>query len=318
MSLETLGAEVVGRARAMASDITIRSAVGEDEQEVRVRIDEALQVFNAVERACTRFDPCSSLMRANARLEHWNRVGRVCFDALIEAHWAYRETAGRFDPRVLSDLVAMGYSRSLPFAEGNVLLDGGPRPDRPPMPFWRPRFREVSEEVMLGSHPVDLGGIAKGLAVRWASQVLAGGHGYLVEAGGDCYCAGTAPDGGPWRIAVEDPAGGTQPLAVLAIGDLACATSSVRLRRWKVGGKSVHHIVDPDTGQSGGEGLASVTVVATDPAVSEVWSKVLFLRGSDAIGELAAQRGLAAMWVDESGAVAASPGMECHVLWRAA
>ncbi|MHB1712927.1 MAG: FAD:protein FMN transferase [Acidimicrobiales bacterium] len=323
-SLEILDEEVIGRARAMASDITIRARadgdIGNDghAKNVPAHLDGALHVFAEVESACTRFDPSSPLMQANSRPEHWNRVGRICFDALVEAHRAYEETAARFDPRVLGDLVALGYGRSLPFAEGNVQLDGVLRADRSPLAPWRAQFREETEEVILGIHPVDLGGIAKGLAVRWASQVLmVACDNHLVEAGGDCYCAGSSPDGGPWRVAVEDPAGGARPVAVLALHDRACATSSVRLRRWKVGNGVVHHIIDPDTGQPGGDGLASVTVVGVDPAASEVWSKVLFLEGSSGIGGLAAQRGLAALWVDETGAVETSPTMESHVLWRA-
>lgn len=318
MPLEMLDDEMVARTRAMASDVSIHVGVGGDVHPVRARLDGALRVFETVETACTRFDFSSPLMQANARPGHWSPVGRVCYVALVEAFWAYRETAGRFDPRVFADLVAMGYGRSLPFADGNVRLDGGPRHSRAPLDPWEPQFRSASAEVLLGVYPVDLGGIAKGLAVRWASQVLsAGGDGHLVEAGGDCYCAGSAPDGGAWRIAVEDPAGGPQPLAVLALRDRACATSSVRLRRWKIGNDVVHHIVDPDTGQPGGEGLAAVTVVGGDPAVSEVWSKVLFLEGCDRIGDLAGRRGLAALWVDETGAVEISPAMESHVLWRA-
>lgn len=322
MSLELLEAEMVGRTRAMASDITIRASAAGDSQELRAHLGEALRVFATTETACTRFDPTSPLMQANARPEQWNPVGPVCLDALVEAHRAYRTTAGRFDPRVFGDLVALGYGRSLPFADGNVQLeaqlDAVPSSDRQPLPPWNPRFRHESAAVMLGSHPVDLGGIAKGLAVRWASQALIGAcRDHLVEAGGDCNCAGSAPDGGSWRVAVEDPAGGAHPVAVLTLRDLACATSSVRLRRWKVGGRDVHHIVDPDTGQPGGDGLASVTVVGIDPAVSEVWSKVLFLEGTRGIRDFADQQGLAAMWVDVHGAVESTLAMESHVLWWA-
>ena len=45
--------------------------------------------------------------------------------------------------------------------------------------------------------PVDLGGIGKGLAVRWAARSGSPGCGdaVLVEAGGDCSLAGTGPEG---------------------------------------------------------------------------------------------------------------------------
>ena len=37
---------------------------------------------------------------------------------------------------------------------------------------------------------------------------------YLLEAGGDLVARGPSPDGGPWMVGIEDPAGGAEPLAV--------------------------------------------------------------------------------------------------------
>jgi thiamine biosynthesis lipoprotein len=185
---------------------------------------------------------------------------------------------------------------------------------------WRPRFRGGRRpELLLGDAPVDLGGIGKGLAVRWAAERLADvTPSYLVEAGGDCYCAGTTPEGARWFVGVEDPAGGSGPVAVLALSDLGCATSSIRLRRWSVGGAEVHHLVDPRTGRPGGRGLAAVTVVGPDTADAEVWSKSLFLSGSDGIRAAADARGLAALWVGRDGDVGLSRAMGRHLVWRAA
>lgn len=318
MSREVLDDGLIVRSRAMASDVTIRVGASGDDPHARARVDRALGIFATTEAACTRFDPSSPLMLANAGPERWHAVGGTCFDALVEARRAYVATDGRFDPRVWGDLIALGYDRSLPFAQGNLTLDGAHRGGRPALGPWCPRFRVATHEVLLGSRPVDLGGIAKGLAVRWAAQSLADTFDdFLVEAGGDCICAGSAPDGEPWRVGVEDPAGSGEPVAVLALEDRACATSSVRLRRWRVGGTSVHHLIDPDTGLPGGDGLASVTVVGGDPAESEVWSKTLFLAGADRIGPLATGRRLAAIWVDDRGSVGFSPSMARHVLWQA-
>ncbi len=202
---------------------------------------------------------------------------------------------------------------------------GGPRDSgaaalsgRQPLPVWRPDFRRRDLAVRLGDVPVDLGGIGKGLAVRWASQSLRGaGRGHLVDAGGDCECVGQAVEGGPWRVAVEDPRGGTDPVAVLALSDAAVATSSVRIRHWQAGGRDVHHLIDPDTGLPGGEGLLAVTVVDTNSADAEVWSKVLFLTGRRGVAATAEHLGVAALWVTDDGQVAASRPMQDRLLWTA-
>ncbi|MHB8330558.1 MAG: FAD:protein FMN transferase [Acidimicrobiales bacterium] len=319
LTTEIRGKEVYGKAQAMATDITVRAQRGDASDDLEQGVVRALELFATVESACTRFDPDSPLMRVNARPDAWQWVPDACFDALYEAARAYRRTGGLFDPRILRDLVGLGYDRSLSFAGREVQVDGPAVLDRAALPQWRPRFRRASRQVLLGPLPVDLGGIAKGLAVRWASAELR--HrvpNHLVEAGGDCYCSGSAPEGGPWRVAVEDPRGGASPIAVLDIRDLACATSSTRLRRWRVGDSEVHHILDPRTGRPGGGGLLAVTVVGPDPAEAEVWTKMLFLVGRHDAPELARRQRLAALWVDDDGTVTTSAALEPLVGWSPA
>jgi len=315
LSTEIRGTEVVGHVRAMATDVTMQVCRGDEALDaLEDLVAVALRVFRTVEQACTRFDPQSPLMRANARPTEAHRLPHVCFEALREAARAYRLTDGRFDPRVLGDLLELGYDRSLPFADGDLHLDDRSAPRRPPLPEWTPQFRAETKEVVLGPLPVDLGGIGKGLAVRWASEVLrlrAPDH--LVEGGGDCYCSGRAPGGGPWLVAVEDPFGGQSPRAVLELRDQACATSSIRLRNWCVGGRPVHHLVDPDSGQPGGAGLRAVTVVAPDPATAEVWAKALFLAGAADIQAAAGDQ--AALWIDDTDTVTVTAAMARLVCW---
>ena len=184
---------------------------------------------------------------------------------------------------------------------------------------WTPGFRSLSEEVNLGGRPVDLGGIGKGFAVRSAARrLLPTTPDFLVEAGGDCHCAGSGPGGEGWRIGVEDPFGpsGGPPVAVLGLEDRACTTSSTRVRRWLVAGRPVHHLIDPATGRPGGEGLAAVTVVGPEAAMAEVWSKALFLGGSARVEREAEGRRLAALSVRDDGVVGTSRRMQPYLMWR--
>jgi FAD:protein FMN transferase len=171
--------------------------------------------------------------------------------------------------------------------------------------------------------PVDLGGIGKGLAIRWAGKVLAAtlpelrepGTGALLEAGGDLIARGVAPQGGPWMVAIEDPAGGEEP-AIVALRDGAICTSSIGVHRWRTDdGRDVHHLLDPRTGEPGGAGLASVTVSGPDPAWAEVWSKALFLEGAARIGPRARAMGLAAWWVREDGSLEMTPAARQRTAW---
>jgi thiamine biosynthesis lipoprotein len=258
-------------------------------------------------------------MRAN-RTRTWTTVSSPCRQAVEEAYHAYRETGGLFDPRILAALKQIGYDRSFAYGAAPEVT---PQPQGDPAavaPFghpWLPEFDEARSEIAIGEIPIDLGGIGKGLALRWAAARLAGCcPWFLIEAGGDCSLGGPSPTGGGWSVGVEDPEGGQTPAAVLAITDAACATTSTRLRRWRAGSVQVHHILDPRTGWPAESGLLSVTVVDADPATAEVWSKSLLIAGPDHIASLASSKELAALWIDERGRIEASPQMTEFIRWQ--
>lgn len=309
---------VLGTARAMATDVTVHGA-GSLGAAAEKAARDALLRFHDVDTTCTRFDPQSPLMRVNARPDRWHEVPPTLFLAIQEAHRAHQKTKGRFDPRVLRTLVGLGYDRSLAFSGGAVETTRAGTL-RPPAGPWRPRFRGGPHpQLHIGREPVDLGGIGKGLALRWASaQLESEVDDFLIDAGGDITCRGPGPEDDGWKVAVEDPRGGIGPLAVVALRDEACATSSIRLRRWRCGGRSVHHLVDPRSGKPGGAGLSAVTVIAPDPVEAEVLSKSLFLEGRRRIADEASRVGVAAFWVRSDGTVAETPSFGERVIWRAA
>ncbi len=303
--------------RAMATQVNLR--VVEPAPRAAAAIRAAEQVFRRIESTCSRFDPTSALMVANADPDQWHAVPAECYDAIAEAGLAHRMTGGLFDPRCLRTLESLGYDRSLPFTEGPVTLNApaAPAGERPAAAPWRPELDPVKRAVRLGPDPIDLGGIGKGLAVRAAAAELRhAGAAVLVEAGGDCNLAGRGPEGSGWNVAVEDPAGSEQPVAVLRLADVGCATSSLRVRQWHVDGRHVHHLVDPRTGRPGESGLVAVTVVGADPAQAEVWSKALLLAGPQDAAALADRHDLAALWIDDRAQIAVSPWMEPLVIWR--
>ena len=106
---------------------------------------------------------------------------------------------------MLATLVALGYDRSLPFADGAVATASAPAPLPAPGP-WLPEVDHARGVLNLGGLAIDLGGIGKGLAVRWAAEALAGrATTALVEAGGDLLALGPGPDGDGWLVGVDDP-----------------------------------------------------------------------------------------------------------------
>ncbi len=301
--------------RSMASEI--RFWIHQPHEQADTKIAEARWLFESVARSCTRFDSYSALMRANAAGKTWAQVPKECFDAISAAYDAYQLTGGLFDPRTIEVLTQLGYGASLPFESEQISIttNGRQKPTR--VREWKPSFDTARLSVRIGEEPVDLGGIGKGLAVRWASEILAGtGDSVLVEAGGDVMALGGGPNGDGWMISVEDPFGGTDPVAVLRLIDRAVATSSVRVRSWMVDGEQVHHLVDPRTRRPAQSFLRSVTVVHEDPALAEVWSKSLFIAGRSQIRKMSDDVGLASLWVDVDGRVTTSRAMREYVAWQ--
>jgi thiamine biosynthesis lipoprotein len=309
--------------RAMGSPLRL-SVVGVPARVAAAAWLEVEQEFEAAEQAMSRFRDTSDVTTVNraAGSGTCTSVDRRLSRALAAASRAGRLTDGRFDARVLGDLERLGYAG----ADLRVRDDpsAGRRPGPQPTPAERWLIADPRDSRVGVACPIDLGGIGKGLALRWAWRrlrrpVLERGGGAMLEAGGDLVAGGPAPQEGPWMIAIEDPAGGPDPVATVAVPDGAIATSSILVNRWTAAdGRPVHHLVDPRTGEPGGAGLMAVTVASSDPAWSEVWSKSLFLSGPEGIAGLARARGLAAWWMHDDGRLEMTAAGRARTTWVAA
>ncbi len=305
----------------MASRVTVQLA--RDQAAADTLFTAVRDVFVEVETTCSRFLADSDLVRANAAGTDWCTVHPSCVAVVQDAYRHYLMTDGTFDPRVLRALHAIGYDRSFAFDAKpdrvQVVEDAQQGGTETFSRLWLPEFDRVAGRVRIGPDAIDLGGIGKGWAVRAAADRLGQTDGYfLIEAGGDCYLGGLGPTGAGWNVGVENPRGGTEPIAVLQLSDTACATTSIRHRSWRVGERAVHHLIDPTTGRPSDSGLLAVTVVWPDAVTAEVLSKVLFLAGPGHIAAAADRFGCPALWVSDSGELTATADLADRLLWTAA
>lgn len=253
----------------------------------------------ACEAALSRFRPDSDLSRLNAAGGEWLAVDERLREALVLALRARETTTGRFDPTVLPALAAAGYDRSFEQLE-----------ERDPYPAagWRAgaRIDVDGDRVRLErGAAVDLGGIGKGYAAGRALDAMlerapeVGGG--LVDLGGDIALHGETPEGGPWRIAVADPRAPGATLAVLALDGGGVATSGRDARRFGPA-RSLHHLIDPETGEPAVAGPLTVTVVASGAAEAEAAATALAIAGlPEAEAFVAARPQLSALYVPRSG-----------------
>jgi FAD:protein FMN transferase len=236
--------------------------------------------------------------------------------ALAAAEW----TGGLVDPTVGGALSGLGYDRDFAALPQDAAGQAAP-PEPGYVPGWQSVRLDGRRLRLAAGVRLDLGATAKGLgsdrAARAAADRVPGG-GVLVSLGGDIAVAGEAPLGG-WPVLVSDePEQHGQESAAraarqvhlpqeppgqrvrLAVG--ALATSSVRCRQWRRGGRTVHHIVDPRTGLPAAGPWRAASVAAANCAEANAAATAAIVAGEQAAGWLTAQ-GLPARLVAHDGNV---------------
>jgi thiamine biosynthesis lipoprotein len=259
----------------------------------------------AIDAACSRFRPDSEIMRLAAHAGRPARVSPLLAGALTAALRAARATDGLVDPTVGQAVVDLGYDRDF------AALDRDrpePAAARPAPGWWRIMLDDRTGEVLVPRGVLlDLGATAKAYAAdRAAARIAALGGagedqlGVLVSLGGDLVTAGPCPDGG-WLVGVGDDhrtAAAGDPVVTIRSG--ALATSSVTQRSWRRAGRTIHHIVDPRTGDVPEPVWRTVSVAARSCVDANTAATAAVVRGAGAPGWLAGL-GLAARLVGHDG-----------------
>ncbi len=292
----------------------------------------------AIDRACSRFRDDSDLNRVNTHAGGQPvPVAPLLIEALQVALRAAQLTDGDVDPTVGAALVLAGYDRDFSLleqlrgsnaawatddrcehAEARVATeapaDGGDLRNRSLPTLIARRLsghRTVRLDPMFSTARIpsgimlDLGATAKAWAADRGARAVweAARCGVLVSLGGDIATAGPAPPGG-WRIHVTDDhrSGPDAPGQVVAIVDGGLATSSVAVRRWRRGERTMHHIIDPSSGAPARGPWRTVSVAAADCTDANIAATAALVRGRLAPAWLDAL-GLPARLVAHDGAV---------------
>jgi thiamine biosynthesis lipoprotein len=126
---------------------------------------------------------------------------------------------------------------------------------------------------------IDLGGIAKGYAVKTSLRLLeqAGVKNALVSAGGDTGLLGDKR-GRPWVVGIKHPRAEQKNAVHLPLENEAISTSGDYERYFIENGERYHHILNPKTGKSAKE-VVSVSVIGKDPTMVDALSTTLFVLG---------------------------------------
>jgi thiamine biosynthesis lipoprotein len=264
----------------------------------------------AIDAACSRFRADSEISRLHAAAGRQVRVGALLAEALSVAFRAARLTGGLVDPTVGAAVRELGYDRDFALlAEDRAIA----ATTAEPAPGWHRILFDPGQRLVVlprGVH-LDLGATAKALAADRAARRIHAtlGCGALVNLGGDLRAAGPAPAGG-WQVALADDHAEAvaRPDTTVALHqDGALATSGTTRRRWRRHGRTVHHIVDPRTGDLPEARWRTVTVAAKSTVDANTASTAAIVLGAGAPDWLE-RRHLPARLVGDGGEVVTTPG----------
>ncbi len=266
---------------------------------------ETAKIIEDLEESWTRFKNTSELSLLNQNKLVKN-PSKSFLKIISSAFGAMNATNGWFDPRVHDTLIALGYDRSFreinaEISSSNDLRSTSPTTPRPTNPIY-----DIDDQILsyFGS-ALDLGGIGKGAALDVLTDFMGNNcnSSFLIDAGGDITTQIQDPDVEPWFIAVENPNSDEEIFILIRALSASIATSSTKIRNWKLNGITKHHLIDPFTQDTSKSDLAAVTVIANNSMWAEIYSKTLFLKGAIAGLTYANDRNIAALLIQHSGAI---------------
>ncbi len=248
--------------------------------EADAAITRCFEWFREIETRCTRFSESSELMQLTANVGVPVSASPILFEALRFALQVAEETDGAFDPTVGRTMETRGFNRE--HRTGAIVQSPG---DADPTATFRdiqldPHNRTVTLTRTL---TLDLGAVAKGLAVDTAARELQPFRDYAIDAGGDLFLAGLNPHGAPWSVGIRHPRREGELVQTLHISNKAVCTSGDYERG--------DHIVDARTHRAA-TAVASATVVADSAMLADALATAVFVLGPAPGLELLARLGV--------------------------
>ncbi|WDL96139.1 FAD:protein FMN transferase [Alicyclobacillus sp. ALC3] len=262
-------------ALCMGTLVRLQVVTSRPQADVQAAMDDAFDLMRQVEAACTRFDPDSELMQLSRTVGRAVPVTQALFSALEFALEVANYTDGRFDPTVGRAMEQSGFDRH--YLTGETVQSTWSSEDG----SWRDIELDAAARTVLLKKPVvlDLGAVAKGLAVDLAAETLRAFdlQGFSINAGGDVYVSGRDEFGEPWLVGVQHPTKKDEQIACLRLTDCAVCTSGSYERRSPFR-DDTFHILRTDTLESP-TGLTSLSAIGPYAMMCDAFSTAAYLYG---------------------------------------
>lgn len=251
-------------------------------KDLQIEVDTLLAEIN---HTMSTYDQESELSRFNRlRTTDWVPASASLHDVLKAALEVGAQSEGAFDITVGPLVNLWGFGPDV-------------HPDRvpPESTIAAARARSGLDKITLSETQLairkhrpdvflDLSGIAKGYGVDRVAELMTA-HGiehYMVEIGGEIRVRGLKERDTPWRIAIEKPLSGERSVhTMLALSDIALATSGNYRNFFEIAGRRYSHTIDPTTGWPIDNHLVSVTVLADTSMRADAWATAFQVLGPE-------------------------------------
>ncbi len=282
---------MIARTEVFMSTLVTIQVVGAS-ADADAAIGRAFGWFHEIEQRCTRFDERSELMRLTAQTGVPVPVSAILYEAVRFALRVAEESGGAFDPTVGHRMQALGFDRE--HRTGGIIRsiiapDAAPNAAPNDVPDNDVSYRDVEidpdRRTITIRRPLtlDLGAVAKGLAIDTAARELAPFRDFAIDAGGDLYLGGLNPQGAAWSVGIRHPRCDGELIDSLRVSNQAVCTSGDYERQTCPSSEHGHHIpghhiLDPRTGVSA-RAAASATVVASGAMLADALATAAFVLG---------------------------------------
>jgi thiamine biosynthesis lipoprotein len=235
-------------------------------------VDRAFGWFRHIEERCTRFNPESELMQLTTRIGMPVPVSAVVYEAVRFALQVAEQTDGAFDPTVGHRMESRGFNRE--YGTDHIVSTGIAVETNV---TYRDVVLDATRKTITLRRPLvlDLGAVAKGLAIDTAVRELQGFTDFTIDAGGDLYMGGCRTDGEPWSVGIRHPrpdhrVSEPQLIEMLRVSNKAVCTSGDYER-----GEHILDVRAPETPHT----VASATVVAPSALLADALATAAFVLG---------------------------------------
>lgn len=269
-------------------------------QALQIEVDALLAEIN---HTMSTYDPESELSHFNQlRTTDWVSASAPLRDVLKAALEIGAQSEGAFDVTVgpLVNLWGFGpevHPDRIPLETDIAAARARSGLDKITLSETQPGIRKNRPDVFL-----DLSGIAKGYGVDRVAELMTA-HGiehFMVEIGGEIRVRGFKEQDTPWRIAIEKPLSGERSVhTILALSDIALATSGNYRNFFEIAGRRYSHTIDPTTGWPVDNHLVSVTVLAETSMRADAWATAFQVLGPERGMAIAERLNLPVLFVIE-------------------